>query len=55
MSIVVIPVDSDHSEEATVVNLMSPEDFDILAATSLDADCLLSERILVYSNQVFVL
>ena len=40
VSLLIIPVDGNYSEEAVVVDLGSPKDFDCLRATALDTDSL---------------
>jgi len=55
MCLFVIPVNSDDSEEASIVRLMSSKYLDCLGATSIDTYGLLSKRILIYCYQVFVL
>lgn len=55
MRVEVVPVDSDHTEESTVVALLSTENFDLAAPATLDADCLLAERVLIDGDHILVL
>lgn len=54
MGIVVIPVDSDDTEEPTILRLLGTEYFNLVASAALDADCLLAERILIDCNEILV-
>lgn len=55
MRVVVVPVNSNHREETAVVSLGCAEGLDLFRATALDADRLLAKRVLVNSDEIFIL
>jgi hypothetical protein len=53
--VVIVPVNRDESEEASIVGLRSTENFDFVAAAALNADGLLAKRVLVDGDELFIL